>query len=76
MLESVDINATVFGQFIVGFMILCGLVCFLTTRKRFELPMLLTFIGVLLAIIPPLGLIYMVVLLFMAQRRPVTTESV
>jgi len=57
-----NINATLLGEFIVLFALIMGAVCYYLGRRKTQTPILAGLLGVALSIIPPLGLVYLVVL--------------
>ncbi|MDP4530076.1 hypothetical protein Q3O59_13695 [Alkalimonas delamerensis] len=57
-----DINAAVLGQFMFFFLVFVGITSYFLARRKTNTPILATLIGVLLAIVPPLGLIYLAAL--------------
>ena len=59
-----DINATLYGQFLIFFMLLVGIICYYQGKRKTNSPKIVTLIGVLLCAIPPLAIIYVLVLLF------------
>ncbi|GIU31561.1 hypothetical protein L2719_12100 [Shewanella schlegeliana] len=63
-----SINATLFGQFILLIllmaMLVIGGISFYLGKRKTTNPILVSIIGALLAIIPPLGMIYVAALAF------------
>lgn len=57
-----NINATVLGELIALSALIMGGVCYYLGRRKTQTPILAGFLGVILTLIPPLGLIYLVVL--------------
>ena len=57
-----NINATLLGEFIVLFALIMGAVCYYLGRRKTQTPILAGLLGVVLSIIPPFGLVYLVVL--------------
>lgn len=57
-----NINATLLGEFIILFALIIGAVCYYLGRRKTQTPVLAGLLGVVLSIIPPFGLIYLVVL--------------
>ena len=57
-----NINATVLGQFIIVFALIMGALCYYLGRRKTQTPVLTGLLGMMLSIIPPFGLIYLVVL--------------
>jgi len=57
-----NINATLLGEFIVLFALIMGAVCYYLGRRKTQTPILAGLLGVVLSIIPPFGLVYLVIL--------------
>ncbi|MDT3337940.1 hypothetical protein Q4Q49_22035 [Shewanella sp. SP1S1-7] len=57
-----NINATVYGQFVIVFALVMGALCYYLGRRKTQTPVLAGLLGVVLSIIPPFGLVYLVVL--------------
>ncbi|MGI2124547.1 glycosyltransferase 87 family protein [Shewanella baltica] len=57
-----NINATVYGQFAIVFALVMGALCYYLGRRKTQTPVLAGLLGVMLSIIPPFGLVYLVVL--------------
>ncbi|MCB2384275.1 hypothetical protein KV201_19130 [Shewanella sp. SR1] len=57
-----NINATVLGQFIIVFALIMGALCYYLGRRKTQTPVLTGLLGMVLSIIPPFGLVYLVVL--------------
>ncbi len=57
-----DINATLLGEIIFVSVIISGVISYYFAKRKTSTPKIATFIGVLLAFIPPLGLIYSAIL--------------
>ena len=57
-----DINATLLGEIIFVSVIISGVISYYLAKRKTSTPKIATFIGVLLAFIPPLGLIYSAIL--------------
>lgn len=58
-----SINATMFGQFIIVFAVIMALVTFYLGKRKTETPILASIIGFFSALIPPLALVYLIVLI-------------
>lgn len=56
-------NATLFGQIVLVFALMMGLVCFVIGRRKTQRPLLTGLVGALLFLMPLLGLIYLWLLL-------------
>ncbi|MCO4321488.1 hypothetical protein [Aliidiomarina quisquiliarum] len=59
-----DINATLLGRAVIFFVLIIGVISYLLGRTKTETPILTGIVGALLALVPPLGLIYIGVLIF------------
>lgn len=57
-----NINATLLGEFIALFALIMGAICYYLGRRKTQTPVLAGLLGVVLSIIPPLGLVYLAVL--------------
>lgn len=58
-----NINATLIGEILFVFVIVIGFLCYYLGKRKTNTPKMTTLIGVLLSFIPPLGLIYLVILI-------------
>lgn len=58
-----NINATLLGEFIALFALIMGAVCYYLGRRKTQTPVLAGLLGVVLSIIPPFGLVYLMVLI-------------
>jgi len=70
-----NINATVIGELIALFALIMGGVCYYLGRRKTQTPILAGFLGVVLTFIPPLGLIYLVVLVLKKDVSSTSTVS-
>lgn len=59
-----NINATLVGEFLVVFLPAIAALSYYLGKRKTKSPALTTFVGVLLALIPPLALIYVGALSF------------
>lgn len=57
-----NINATFLGGFIALFALVIGGVCYYLGLRKTQTPVLAGFLGMVLSIIPPFGLVYLAVL--------------
>ncbi|ALO44347.1 hypothetical protein [Pseudoalteromonas phenolica] len=57
-----NINATVVGEIIFISVIVIGILSYYLGKRKTNTPKIATLIGALLSFIPPLGLIYLVIL--------------
>lgn len=57
-----NINATLLGEFIALFALVMGAVCYYFGRRKTQAPVMTGLLGLVLSIIPPFGLVYLVVL--------------
>lgn len=65
-----NLNATLVGQFIFIFALIMGAVCYYLGRRKTQTPVLASLLGVMLSILPPFGLVYLVVLVFKKDVSP------
>lgn len=59
-----NINATLYGQYVIVFAIIMGLVCYYVARGKVQQPVVAGLLGAVLSVIPIFGVIYLVILLF------------
>lgn len=64
-----NINATLVGQIMFVFVIIVTVLSFYLGRRKTQTPLLAGFLGMLLCLIPPLALIYLVVLMLKKDSR-------
>lgn len=64
-----NINASILGQFFVFFVPIMGFLCYYLGKRKTQTPKLTAFLGVLLCFIPPLVLVYIIVLLMKNDIR-------
>ena len=57
-----NINATLVGQFIMVLAVIMAVVCFYLGKRKTQTPVLASIIGFFTALIPPLAMIYLIVL--------------
>jgi Mn2+/Fe2+ NRAMP family transporter len=57
-----NIDATLYGEIVIGFIIVVSILSFYLGKRKTTTPKLASLIGALLSFIPPLALIYLVVL--------------
>lgn len=57
-----NVNATIVGQVIILTAVVSGILSFYLGKRKTQTPILATVIGVILAFIPPLALIYLAAL--------------
>ncbi|MCP3674983.1 MAG: hypothetical protein GY829_11015 [Gammaproteobacteria bacterium] len=57
-----DINATILGQIICVWVIIATTLTFFLTKRKTQTPVLASVIGFFIAFIPPLSLIYIIIL--------------
>ena len=67
-----NINGTVLGELIALLALIMAGVCYYLGRRKTQTPILAGFLGAVLTLIPPLGLIYLVVLVL---KKDVNTAS-
>ena len=69
-----NINATLFGQFVFLSMFIIGGLSYYLAKRKTSTPKVATLIGVLLCIVPPLNIVYMIVL--MLKNDVVAKQSI
>jgi hypothetical protein len=57
-----NMNATLVGQFIMVLAVIMAVVCFYLGKRKTQTPVLASIIGFFTALIPPLAIIYLIVL--------------
>lgn len=57
-----NLNATLLGQVIIVSVLVIGLMSYYLGKRKTTTPKLATLIGIILSFIPPLGIIYLAVL--------------
>ena len=67
-----NINGTVLGELIALLALIMAGVCYYLGRRKTQTPILAGFLGAVLTLIPPLGLIYLVVLVL---KKDINTAS-
>ncbi|WP_127021117.1 glycosyltransferase 87 family protein [Rheinheimera mangrovi] len=67
-----NINATLYGQFVIIFALIMGLLCYYLGRRKSKNPVLAGLLGAVLSLIPLFGLVYLMVLLF---KKDVSSTS-
>ncbi len=55
-------DATFLGEMVILFALIMGAICYYLGRRKTQTPVLAGLLGVVLSIIPPLGLVYLAVL--------------
>ncbi len=70
-----SINATFMGQVIFICMIVIGLLSYLLGRKKTTTPVLTGVIGSLLGFIPPVGMIFLCILVLKNDVNPISPNS-
>lgn len=58
-----NINATLFGQLVFISMFIVGGLSYYLGKRKTSTPKVVTLIGVLLCIVPPLNIVYLIVLM-------------
>jgi len=67
-----NINATIVGEFIALFALAMAAMCYYLGRRKTQTPLLAALLGFILSIVPPFGLLYLIVLLF---KKDIVTTS-
>lgn len=57
-----NINATLLGEIMIVFILVVGALSYYLGRRKTQTPILVGLLGLVLSIIPPFGLVYLVVL--------------
>ena len=57
-----NINATLLGEIMIVFILVVGALSYYLGRRKTQTPILAGLLGLVLSIIPPFGLVYLVVL--------------
>ena len=57
-----NVNATTLGEIIFFFVIAIGILSYYLGKRKTRTPKVATLIGILLSFIPPLGLVYLAIL--------------
>ncbi len=70
-----NIDATLYGEIVIGFIIIVSVLSFYLGKRKTTTPKLASFIGALLSFIPPLALIYLVVLVLKRDINQNNLES-
>ncbi len=68
-----NINATLYGQFVIIFALIMGVLCYYLGRRKSKNPVLAALLGAVLSLIPLFGLVYLMVLLF---KKDLSSTSV
>ena len=71
-----NINATLIGEIVVISLLVVGFLSFYLGKRKTNSPKLAALIGVLLSLIPPLGLIYIVFLVLKNDIKQQGSEVV
>ena len=61
--KHLNINATLFGQFVFVSMFIVGGLSYYLGKRKSSSPKVVTLIGVILCITPPLNIVYLIVLM-------------
>lgn len=67
-----NINATLYGQFVIIFALIMGGLCYYLGRRKSKNPVLAALLGAVLSLIPLFGVVYLMVLLF---KKDVSSAS-
>ena len=67
-----NIDATMYGQFVVVLALIMGALCYYLGRRKTQNPVLAGLLGVVLSLMPLFGLVYLIVLLF---KKDVSSTS-
>lgn len=69
-----NINATLFGEIMFVFVLFVGALSYYLGRRKTQTPVIAALLGVVLSLIPPFGLVYLVVLLL--KKDVISTTAV
>tara|TARA_B100000809_G_scaffold250789_1_gene283619 strand:- start:513 stop:713 length:201 start_codon:yes stop_codon:yes gene_type:complete len=64
-----DVNLTLWGWFAAIYILVMTMLSFYLGKKKTDMPIIATFIGAGFSLIPPLGLIYLAVLLLKKDQH-------
>lgn len=70
-----DINATALGQFIAITVPIIGILSYYLGKRKTTTPVKVTIIGVILACLPPLGLLYVAILSLKSDIEPLPERN-
>ncbi|WJG08911.1 hypothetical protein [Aliiglaciecola sp. LCG003] len=70
-----DLNATLFGEFIMILAVFMAAFSFYLGKRKTETPILTSVIGFFTAIIPPVAIIFLIVLVFKRDIEPVQAKG-
>tara|TARA_R110000868_G_scaffold88008_4_gene245579 strand:- start:72 stop:302 length:231 start_codon:yes stop_codon:yes gene_type:complete len=73
--KKININATLFGGFVIGLAVVMTAVSYYLGKRKTATPILAAIIGFFSAIIPPLALIYLIVLVLKRDIKPAQDNS-
>ncbi|MDP5138768.1 hypothetical protein ORJ04_22745 [Rheinheimera baltica] len=59
-----NINATLYGQFVIIFALIMGVLCYYVARRKMQKPAVAGLLGAVLSLIPIFSVIYLFILLF------------
>ncbi|CAM3685079.1 hypothetical protein [Rheinheimera salexigens] len=69
-----NFDATILGQFIIVFALIVGTLSYYLGRRKTQTPIIAGLIGAALSIIPPFGLVYLIVLVLKKDVNSVTAS--
>ncbi len=70
------VNATLFGQLVLVFALVMGLVCYVIGRHKTQRPLLTGLAGAFLFLVPLFGLIYLWILLRKKDLQSLPSRSI
>lgn len=70
-----NINATLVGQSIIVLAVFMAGICYYLGKRKTETPFVAALIGFFTAMIPPIALIYLIVLVFKRDRTTVQSND-
>ncbi len=68
------VGGSVLVQFYLVFVLLIGILSYYLGKRKTQTPKLATFFGVILAFIPPLALLYIIILIIKNDIQPVNNS--
>ena len=70
-----NINSTVYGQFVIGLALFMTAICYYLGKRKTETPVLVSIIGFFTAIFPPFALVYLITLVLKRDLKSVQRDG-
>lgn len=70
-----NIDATLYGQFVIIFALIMGALCYLAARRKMQRPTVAGLLGAVLSLIPIFSVIYLFILLFKKDIGPASAAD-